>query len=88
MKNSNHLLYYASLIGILVLGLILVYTSSPDKNRQMLIVIGMSISYTLLGIAHHLLNHDLILKIVVEYVLIAMLGIAISFFIFKGGFGF
>lgn len=88
MKNSDHLLYYVSLIGILVLGLILVYSSSPDKNRQMLIVIGMSTSYTVLGIAHHLLNHDLATKIVVEYVLIAILGIAISFFIFKGGFGF
>ena len=88
MKNSDHLLYYVSLIGILVLGLILVYSSSPDKNRQMLIVIGMSTSYTVLGIAHHFLNHDLATKIVVEYVLIAILGIAISFFIFKGGFGF
>lgn len=88
MKNTDHLLYYASLIGILVSGFILVYSSYPDKNRQMLIVIGMSISYTVLGIAHHLLNHDLATKIVIEYVLIAMLGIAISFFIFKGGFGF
>lgn len=88
MKNSNHLLYYASLIGILILGIILIYSSSPDKNMQMLMVIGMGISYTLLGIVHHLLNHDLAAKIVVEYVLIAMLGIAISFFIFKGGFGF
>ena len=88
MKNQDHLLYYASLIGILVLGFILVYSSYPDKNRQMLIVIGMSISYTVLGIVHHLLNHDLATKIVIEYVLIAMLGVAISFFIFKGGFGF
>ncbi len=88
MKNSDHLLYYTSLVGILALGLILVYSSSPDKSMQMLIVIGMSISYTFLGIVHHLLNHDLATKIVVEYVLIAMLGIAISFFIFKGGFGF
>ena len=88
MKNQDHLLYYASLIGILVLGFILVYSSYPDKNRQMLVVIGMSISYTVLGIVHHLLNHDLATKIVIEYVLIAMLGVAVSFFIFKGGFGF
>ena len=88
MKNPDHLLYYVSLIGILVLGFILVYSSYPDKNRQMLIVIGMSISYTVLGIVHHLLNHDLATKIVIEYVLIAMLGVAVSFFIFKGGFGF
>lgn len=88
MKNSDHLLYYASLIGILALGLILIYSSSPDRNMQMLIVISMGISYTILGIVHHLLNHDLATKIVVEYILIAMLGIAISFFIFKGGFGF
>lgn len=88
MKNSDHLLYYTSLIGILILGIFFVYSSSPDKNIQMLIVIGMSVLYTFLGIVHHLLNHDLATKIVVEYVLIACLGIAVSFFIFKGGFGF
>ncbi len=54
----------------------------------MIIVVGMSTAYLVFGIVHHLLNHDLVAKIVIEYVLIAMLGIAAALFIFRGGFGF
>ncbi len=88
MKISDHLLYYLSLIGILTVGLLLIYNSSGDKNSQMIIVVGMSNAYLVFGVVHHLLNHDLVAKIVIEYVLIAMLGIAAALFIFRGGFGF
>ncbi len=89
MKNhKNHLIYYSLLVSALVGGLILIAAYSPDKQLQMLIVVGISFLYLLIGIVHHLINHDLVAKIVIEYVLIAMLGIAAAFFIFKGGFGF
>ncbi|MBI4098091.1 MAG: hypothetical protein HY426_03550 [Candidatus Levybacteria bacterium] len=89
MENyRNHLMYYLFLTGALVGGLILVVTFSPNKSVQMLIVVGISFLYFLIGIMHHLINHDLVAKIVIEYVLIACLGIAAAFFIFKGGFGF
>jgi len=87
MKKQNHLLYYLLLIGILTTGMFLILALSPNKNLQMITLVGISISYVLLGVVHHLINHDLVLKIVIEYILIAALGVAVTFFIFKGGFG-
>jgi phosphate/sulfate permease len=88
MRDNNHIAYYILLAAILIAGIILVITASGDKQTQMLIVIGLGFSYVTLGVFHHLINHDLVAKIVIEYVLIAALGVAAAFFIFKGGFGF
>ena len=86
--RKNHLAYYTFLISVLTASFILVLSAHPDKAAQMSIVIGLSFVYVLIGIVHHLINHDLVAKIVIEYVLVACLGIAAAFFIFKGGFGF
>lgn len=69
-------------------GLLLLIAAAPDRKTQMLIVLGMGFFYVVTGVIHHLINHDLVAKIVIEYVLIAALGIAAAFFIFRGGFGF
>lgn len=88
MRDKNHLTYYFFLTAVLIAGLILIAAVSGDRQSQMLIVLGFGFSYAVIGISHHLINHDLVAKIVIEYVLIAALGIAAAFFIFKGGFGF
>lgn len=85
--KKNHLTYYIFLTSVLTAGFILILSSYPDKAAQMTIVIGLGFIYVLIGISHHLINHDLVAKIVIEYVLVAALGIAAAFFIFKGGFG-
>lgn len=85
--KKNHIVYYFLLSAILLGGISLIFAASPDRQAQMMIVVGMGFSYVLVGIIHHLINHDLVAKIVIEYVLIAALGIAAAFFIFKGGFG-
>lgn len=85
--KKNHIAYYFLLSAILLGGLSLVFAVSPDRQVQMMIVVGLGFSYVLIGVIHHLINHDLVAKIVIEYVLIAALGIAAAFFIFKGGFG-
>jgi hypothetical protein len=87
MKKDYHFGYYFYLITIVVIAIFLIIRFSPDKNLQMLTLVGLSIIYAVSGIIHHLLNHDLVGKIVVEYVLVAALGIAAAFFIFRGGFG-
>ena len=87
-KIKEHLFYYLSLVGLLIGGLILIILSSPNRDLQMIFLVGLSICYVLIGIIHHGLNHDLVGKIVVEYILVAALGIAAAFFIFRGGFGF
>ncbi|EKD86391.1 MAG: hypothetical protein ACD_37C00313G0004 [uncultured bacterium] len=87
MKKS-HNLYYLSLLSVLFFGIVLIIVFSEDSLLQMLTVVGVAFSYVILGLVHHLIDHDLVAKIVVEYILIAALGIAAAFFVFRGGFGF
>lgn len=87
-KKDNHYLYYLSLFSLVFLGIFLTNYFSDDKNFQMISIVGISVSYAVIGIIHHLINHDLVSKIVIEYILIAGLGVAASFFIFRGGLGF
>ena len=87
MTKNYHFEYYFFLLTVLVVGLFVIWRLGPDKNLQMLAFMGLSILYAVIGIAHHLLNHDLVGKIMIEYILVAALGVAASFFIFKGGFG-
>jgi hypothetical protein len=87
MKKID-LTYYLFLIIILAGGVGFIILLSPNKNLQFFAASGLSILYGAYGIIHHRLAHSLVGKIVVEYILVAMLGIAISFFILRGGFGF
>lgn len=87
MIKEGHFFYYLSILVTVVIGIILIIHFSPDRNFQLLSVIGVSISYVVIGIIHHLINHDLVAKIVIEYILIAGFGVTASYFIFKGGFG-
>lgn len=86
--GKSHKIYYISLISVLILGAFLIYLFSENSLYQLLTAIVIALSYMCLGILHHALDHDLVGKIVVEYILIAVIGIAAAFFIFRGGFGF
>lgn len=86
-KKDYHVGYYFFLITVLAIGLFITWWLGPNKDLQMLSFMVLSVVYACIGIIHHLLNHDLVGKIVVEYILVALLGIAASFFIFKGGIG-
>lgn len=85
-KKENHITYYISLILISLLIFILVSLAS-SKQLQMVIVVMGGIIYVGFGLLHHLINHDLTVKIVIEYVLIASFGLAAILFLMKGGFG-
>lgn len=76
----KHSAYYISLVVILVLGFLLAYNSS-DRSFQIGAVIVTTFFYVLWGIMHHLINHDLNTKIVVEYILIGAFGLTIIFFL-------
>ncbi len=86
-KKDKYIGYYFSLIGLLILGFLLVYFASPNRELQMLVFTVTTLFYVLWGILYHKINHDLTVKIVVEYVLIGCFGISVMFFLFKGGFG-
>lgn len=76
----KHSAYYVSLIVILTLGFLLAYNSS-DRIFQIGVIVATTFFYVLWGIMHHLLNHDLSLKIVIEYILIGAFGLTIIFFL-------
>lgn len=83
----KHRLYYFLLISILLLGFSLVVVSSPDRILQGQFIVATGICYFLFGTVHHIQNHDFHVKIVVEYALIASLGIASALFMLKVGLG-
>ncbi|HKC14978.1 MAG TPA: hypothetical protein VKC89_03415 [Patescibacteria group bacterium] len=86
MNLNKHFGYYVSLLAILIFGFLIAYNSS-DKQFQFLIAVLTAFFYALWGVLHHLINHELNSKIVVEYTLMATLGIGFVFFLLKGGFG-
>ena len=85
-KNGD-LEYYISLIFILSLGLFFIILSSPNKNLQLILVLLTTFFYILFGVVHHLINHDLSIRVMVQYVIIGVLGVTVIFFFLKGGLG-
>lgn len=82
---KNHFIYYFSLLLILLAGLFLSLIAGPNAKVQGTIMIVTVISYVIWGILHHLISHELTIRIVIEYVLIGTLGISILFFVLVGG---
>ncbi|OGH21621.1 MAG: hypothetical protein A2629_01815 [Candidatus Levybacteria bacterium RIFCSPHIGHO2_01_FULL_41_15] len=79
--------YYFSLILILGLGLLFILLAAPDRSLQFNLVVLTTVFYIFFGVIHHLINHDLSIKIMIEYVIIGTLGLALVFFFMKGGLG-
>lgn len=86
-KNVDHIGHYICLVLILIFGFLLVYLGRGRHDLQMAGVVLTTFCYVGWGIFHHLINHDLTAKIVIEYVLVGSLGVAIVFFLLKGGVG-
>ena len=77
---SEHTVYYVSLVAILILSFLLAYSSS-DREFQIGVIVATTFFYILWGILHHLINHDLHAKIVIEYILIGAFGLTTIFFL-------
>jgi hypothetical protein len=80
---KKHLFYYVSLFLILGIGSFVAIAVGSDVPLRMLCMVLVAVLYVSWGIVHHTLNHDISTKIVVEYVLIASLGITLVFFFLK-----
>lgn len=80
---KEHLHYYLFLLAIQIAGLSLFLLSSPDRTLMMSAVLLTSFLYTAVALVHHHMNHTLTSKIVLEYVLIAALGIFLMLFYLK-----
>ncbi|HUD04936.1 MAG TPA: hypothetical protein VMR59_03045 [Patescibacteria group bacterium] len=72
-------------MAILGLGLALILLTSPNIKLQSLVILLTVLFYILWGVLHHLINHELSARIVIEYILIGVLGLSILFFMMMGG---
>ena len=77
----NHVFYYLSLFIVLSLAALLVFLTPGEQKIHMGVTIFAAGFYVLWAILHHLLHHDLHTKVVIEYVLIAMVGISLVYFV-------
>lgn len=84
-KIKKHLGYYFSLLATLILGLALVFLAAPNLKMQIAIVLLIIFFYILWGTMHHLINHELTARIMIEYMLVGALGASIIFFMVMGG---
>lgn len=80
---KKHFFYYISLIACISVAVLLVRNFAYQKQLQMSVVVGLGIVYALWGIVHHKMHHTLRTKIVLEYVVVASLGVAAILFILK-----
>jgi hypothetical protein len=81
-KISEHAVYYILLVAMLCLSFLLAYSSS-ERNFQIGVIVAATFFYVLWGIMHHLINHDLHAKIVIEYMLIGAFGLTVIFFLLR-----
>lgn len=82
VKQHGH--YYISLVLIMVFGALLIMQNQYGRGFQLLAMVLTALFYVCWGVLHHFVHHDITAKIVIEYVLIASLGITIVLFLVRG----
>ncbi len=60
---------FAGVVGFLVF--------SYERAFQMAVAIGLALAYVAWGIIHHAIHRDLHLSVVIEYVVVASLGLVV-----------
>ena len=76
---AKHLPHYLLLFGILLAGFAGLILFSYDKNFQVAVAIATAVSYVFWGIIHHAIHKDLHLETVIEYMVVAVLGLTVIF---------
>lgn len=77
MKELKH---YLILLAILMIGFWFYWLFNFNRQIQVWITIGLGCAYVLWGMIYHTARHELYLRIVLEYLLVA--GLACSLVIF------
>jgi hypothetical protein len=78
-KLKIYIPHYLSLFAILAAGVVGFYLFSYDRIFQAAVGVAISISYIAWGIVHHIIHEDLYPSVIVEYILVASLGLVIVF---------
>lgn len=73
----QHPLHYANLVSMMLVGLWGLFWFNYSRTMQLSIATTMAIVYVTWGIIHHKQHNDLHLKIVAEYLLVALLAVLV-----------
>ena len=76
---ARQLPHYLALVGILLAGFVAFCLFSYDRVFQIAVAISLAVSYVVWGIVHHLIRRDFCLAVLIEYILVATLGLVIVF---------
>ncbi len=80
MKSfGKHLSHYVPLFGLLAAGFVAFWLFSYDRVFQIAVSISTALAYVLWGVVHHYIHRDLNLSVIVEYLVIASLGLVVIF---------
>ncbi len=71
---AEHLPHLLSLGGILLAGVVGWVAFSYDRSFQMVMALSLPVAYFAWGVVHHFLHEDLYFRVIVEYLVIAVLG--------------
>jgi hypothetical protein len=82
-KHAHHLAHYLPLYGVLTIGAFGIYYFRYDLVFQRGIIIATAIAYFSWGVVHHKIHDDLNLRIILEYLGIALLGLSILLSVFS-----
>ena len=76
MKHFSH---YLSLIGVFIAAIIGIMIFGYDRQLQMAVVVATAAAYVAWGAVHHWLHRNLYLSVIVEYLVVAILGVVLIF---------
>ncbi|MGI8420438.1 MAG: hypothetical protein ACR2LN_07420 [Candidatus Levyibacteriota bacterium] len=79
-KHFGHYLIYLFIFGG---GLLLVFLNKQTTSIAMSYLFVTVILYFTWSMVHHYVNHQLHPRVVFEYILVIMLGVVLSFFLFQ-----
>ena len=80
-KHPSHTLFYMLEIVIIVGTFAMILTMGFSIWTELIFLIGMLTSYTILGILHHRVHHDIKGKVVLEYILVSILILTLYLFL-------
>lgn len=76
-KHAKHISHYIPLMGILVICVVPFVFFPYDTFFKGAVLVAAAIAYVVWGIIHHYIHKDLYPAVVIEYILVASLGLIV-----------
>jgi hypothetical protein len=79
MKNmTRHFQHYLPLVFVLIAGILGFSLFTYDRLFQSVLLVAVAASYVVWGVVHHYIHDDLHFSVIVEYAVIAILGVVMG----------